>query len=191
MPAPQVQNTYAFTLHSHPASRSPAVRRIGGKLSRTHAGLLVTYVLDGELERLGVPTRQTPRFADDLWRHTCFEMFVMARGATLYHEFNFSPSGEWAAYAFARYRERVPLEVVQLDPHVTIRRAANKLELDAAVRLDRLAPPAVEAPLVLGLSAVIEDNAGQLSYWALTHPHDKPDFHHPEAFALELDEIRH
>jgi len=36
------------------------------------------------------------------------------------------------------------------------------------------------------LSAVIEATDGSLSYWALEHPADKPDFHHPDSFALEL-----
>jgi hypothetical protein len=38
----------------------------------------------------------------------------------------------------------------------------------------------------IGLSAVIEDVDGGLSYWALAHPSDKPDFHHPDSFALTL-----
>jgi hypothetical protein len=38
----------------------------------------------------------------------------------------------------------------------------------------------------LGLSAVIETVDGFFSYWALAHPSDKPDFHHPDSFILEL-----
>jgi hypothetical protein len=38
----------------------------------------------------------------------------------------------------------------------------------------------------LGLSAVIEEANGRLSYWALAHPPGKPDFHHSDCFALEL-----
>jgi hypothetical protein len=41
-------------------------------------------------------------------------------------------------------------------------------------------------PLRLGLSAVIEENDGTISYWALKHLPGKPDFHHPDSFALEL-----
>jgi hypothetical protein len=37
---------------------------------------------------------------------------------------------------------------------------------------------------------VVEDEAGAFAYWALKHPPGKPDFHHPDAFALVLDEIR-
>jgi hypothetical protein len=38
----------------------------------------------------------------------------------------------------------------------------------------------------MALSAVIEATDGTLSYWALAHPSDKPDFHHPDSFVLEL-----
>ena len=38
----------------------------------------------------------------------------------------------------------------------------------------------------LGLSTVIEDGDGGISYWALAHPSAKPDFHHPDSFVLDL-----
>ena len=39
----------------------------------------------------------------------------------------------------------------------------------------------------MGLCAVIEEKDGTKSYWALAHPPgDKPDFHDPACFALEL-----
>ena len=34
--------------------------------------------------------------------------------------------------------------------------------------------------------AVIEAVDGSVSYWALAHPAGKPDFHHPDGFALQL-----
>ena len=38
----------------------------------------------------------------------------------------------------------------------------------------------------IGLSAVIEEANGRISYWALAHPPGKPDFHHADCFALEF-----
>jgi hypothetical protein len=38
----------------------------------------------------------------------------------------------------------------------------------------------------LGLSAVIEETSGRISYWALAHPPGKADFHHSDCFAHEL-----
>jgi hypothetical protein len=113
-----------------------------------------------------------------LWQHTCCEIFVAPQAGAAYHEFNFSPSGEWAAYAFERYREGGSLTVA--DPGIAVRRSAQRLQLDASIRIEA-------GKLALGLAAVIEEQDGRLSYWALRHPAGKPDFHHREAFALELD----
>ena len=99
-----------------------------------------------------------------------------------YHEFNFSPSREWAACAFRGYRDGGELEVA-VAPGIVVRRTGHRLELGAGVRPDCLPPG---RSLRLGLSAVVEDTGGVLSYWALRHPPGKPDFHHADAFALQL-----
>jgi hypothetical protein len=38
----------------------------------------------------------------------------------------------------------------------------------------------------LALSTVVEERTGTKSYWALTHPQPKPDFHHPDSFTLKI-----
>jgi len=177
-------------LACHPGARSDAVRGLTARLQRTGAGdLKVTYVLEGELPRLRIPAPTRSRIGEKLWQHTCFELFI-ARHMPAYHEFNFSPSGKWAAYAFGRYREGAAFGGDALDPRVAVRAGAERLELDATVQLKRISSLHVAEKLSLALSAVIEDADGGLSYWALRHPPGKPDFHHPEAFALTLDEVR-
>ena len=106
----------------------------------------------------------------------------MADNGPGYREFNFSPSGEWAVYAFRGYRDGGMLEV-ELAPGIVVRRTMNRLELDAKIHQDFL-PPGRQ--LQMGLSAVVEDADGKLSYWALRHPPGKPDFHHTDAFVLQL-----
>jgi hypothetical protein len=49
-----------------------------------------------------------------------------------------------------------------------------------------LALPGASA-LRLALSAVIEETDGHLSYWALAHPAERPDFHHRDGFVLALE----
>ena len=95
-----------------------------------------------------------------------------------YLELNFSPSGEWAAYGFHSYRNAAALP--ELLPQIRVKRENPVLELDAEAPLD------ASGKLRIGLSAVIEDAEGNLSYWALAHAAGKPDFHHRDAFALEL-----
>jgi hypothetical protein len=153
--------------------------------------LAVRYLLQGDLGRVRVPRARTPRIVERLWQHTCCEVFVARKGSPGYHEFNLGPSGEWAAYAFVRYRDGGLLADDKLNPGITVRSTAEKLELDAQVRLGQLSPRHLDARLSLGLSVVVEDDSGTLSYWALRHPSARPDFHHPDSFALELDEVRY
>ena len=111
---------------------------------------------------------------------------MQGKGESAYFEFDFSPSGEWAAYAFRGYRDGGSLEDDGLAPEIDVRCVEGKLELSVTVRLDRLPLIRPGTGLRLGLSAVIEEKDGALSYWALKHPEEKPDFHHPDSFALEL-----
>lgn len=177
---------HAVALTCHSETPTDAVRGVGARVRRKPAGeLAVTYVLEGDLERLLVPAPRPPRAADGLWRHTCCEIFIARKGEPAYHEFNLSPSGEWAAYAFDRYR--APRAAASMPaPELAVRKAAGRLELDAVIRLDQLSATHRSAALALALSAVIEDSRGALSYWALKHPPGKPDFHRAEGFALEL-----
>ena len=164
----------------HPATPSGAVDAIDVTLSRSSGGVLeLRYTLKGELHRVRIPEPRRPLFADELWRHTCFEVFVRDQSSEAYHEFNFSPSGEWAAYAFSGYRQgmRSPEDFPR--PQIALRREARALTLEAGVEIG-------SAPAQLALSAVVEDTDGTVSYWALTHPSARPDFHHPDAFALHL-----
>ena len=165
----------------------PAVRRLDVRVPRSlPEALQLQYTLKADLERLRIPPPRAPRWTQQLWTHTCFEAFIRIGDMAAYHEFNFSPSGEWAAYAFERYREGRPLHEAALHPGIRTEVSGDVLRLEATVRLDRLSPQHVRAALALGLSAVIEDADGALSYWALAHPTGKPDFHHAAAFALEL-----
>jgi hypothetical protein len=177
--------TAVFTYHAETSSRW--VHVVEAQVGWTERGdLTLTYFLKGDITHLRISPPRAPRKVDGLWQHTCFEVFIAERGQQSYWEFNFSPSGEWAAYGFKGYREGGPIEDDGLDPGIVVRSAANSFELDALVRLDRLQTLRPRMPLRMGLSAVIEENDGTLSYWAFKHPPGKPDFHHPDSFALEL-----
>jgi hypothetical protein len=174
-------------LACHPETPSSWVRTIQARLSQVHdGGIAITYSLDGQISRLSLPAKSAPSRVDGLWQHTCFEAFVSVQGAPEYREFNFAPSGQWAAYAFQRYREGGPLPQA-LDPQITVRTSTDRFELDALIFGESLSALPMNARLLLGLSAVIEEDDGVVSYWALKHPPGPPDFHHASGFVLELE----
>jgi hypothetical protein len=172
----------------HPATPAPVVRSVEARISAKPDGSIdITYCLRGDIIRLRVPEELAPERIDQLWEHTCFEAFIRVRGETGYREFNFSPSGQWAAYAFKDYRK--PEEVLpEIDtPRIVARRTAGRLEIDVTLPPLALPPNPGKTPWQIGLSAVVEEADtvdGSHSYWALRHPCERPNFHHCDAFAL-------
>jgi hypothetical protein len=159
-------------------------------VSMTTAGTQLVYTVAGNCAALRIPPAIEPGPADGLWHHTCLEAFVAVEGDAAYREFNFSPSGQWAIYSFASERVRTPLEVdIAMQPSIHIHSSIEHLTLSAYLPWSVL-PPRVTV-LCIGVSAVIEEANGQLSYWALQHPCEQPDFHHPAGRALRLALPKH
>lgn len=129
---------------------------------------------------------------DGLWRHSCAELFVAEPGQAAYREFNFSPSGHWAAYEFDDYRSGMRAhEWVGAPPRCTLagnpsRSSAARGGLVFAVALERVALPAARR-LLVGPTMVLEALDGSHSFWALRHAAANPDFHHPDGRCAELE----
>ena len=165
-------------LKPHASTLAPAVDELSVEISRAGDALMLKFCLTGRLSTLRIPTPGTPQRVSGLWQHSCFEIFVREPGAAGYDEYNFSPSQQWQRYRFSDYR----LGQAQPDtptPQITVSQQPDRLSLRTTINVP-------DEPLQIGLSAVLEAEDGRLSYWALNHPGEKPDFHHPSAFALEL-----
>ena len=171
----------------HPSTPNDVVRSLGVRVRAEESDILVFhYSLAADMSRVRVPPSGVGRPADALWTHTCFEAFVAAADAPGYHEFNFSPSRDWAVYRFSAYREGMSRVETDGTPQISVRRSDGGPELESAVRLGHLADLRDARHLRVAMAAVIEDDAGGLSYWGLRHEPGKPDFHHPNGFALEI-----
>jgi hypothetical protein len=168
-------------LKPHPAMPPKAARFVNVQVRRLPAGLQLLYIVEGDPARLKLPGPRKPARTDGLWRTTCFELFLAGEG-TAYSELNFSPSGQWAAYRFGAYRdESEPLALNEAPTSRLLDPEPFGIMLLATVAV------ALEPRARFGATAVIEETDGTMSYWALAHPDpEKPDFHHPDCFALEL-----
>lgn len=187
MPAEHTTAAPLLPLLCHPASPGPAVASIDAGIASVDGGRVIfRYCLRGDMARIRVPITQAPDRTDQLWEHTCFEAFVGVAGQTAYREFNFSPSGHWAAYDFGDYRLRLADPAIPA-PLISTRQTEGRLELEAVVPLTSLPSVPAGGAWEIGLSAVVEaaDTIdGGHSYWALRHPSPRPDFHLRSAFTL-------
>ena len=174
----------ALPLVCHPAAPCSYISGVMARVDRLSADLLVVYYqIEGDIDQLQLPPQRRSAHTDGLWQHTCFEAFVRESGRRSYVELNFSPSSEWAIYRFDDYRRGMtPIEPPH-PPKIICRRRENRLEADVDVHLTGIVP---QAELQLALSAVLEDQQGKISHWALAHPPGNADFHHDAGFALRL-----
>ena len=166
----------------HPTTPANGASAVRVSLARPRPNALtLTYEVTGTANLI-LPEPAVPARTDDLWKHTCFEAFLCAGDASAYIEFNLSPSTRWAAYSFTRYREGMANLDLPHPPRIETTTAQNGYTLTAEVPVPLPAPP-----WYVGLTAVIEEQGGRLSYWALAHPSPKPDFHNANGFVLKLD----
>lgn len=177
-------NCQSICLVPHAAYPLPGGGGLAVDCAPQRGGLALHYRLTADLTGLRLPDPAHPVEPDRLWAHSCFELFLARSGQPDYREYNFSPSGQWAGYAFSAYRER-QADWLPPAPELDWRILANCLELTAW--LPGAALPAGTSNLQLGLAAVLELADGRLSYWALHHPCERPDFHHRGGFTLTLE----
>lgn len=172
-----------FALEPHPATPSAAVAALEVEIQWGPCDRLVfVYRLSGQISQIALPAPAAPDRTDDLWKHTCFEAFLQPDPGPSYTELNFSPSSAWAAYGFDAERTGMRPAGMLSPPAISTEHHPDRFELRAELSA------ALDASRLwhVGLTAVVEDIAGVKSYWALSHPRDVPDFHHPDGFTFKL-----
>ncbi|MGB5132724.1 MAG: DOMON-like domain-containing protein [Steroidobacteraceae bacterium] len=167
-----------WRLHAHPAAQPAPAWQLEAGFQCIPGGLALYYCLAGNIGRLR--ESDAGERADALWQHTCFEAFLQPVHGQGYLEFNFTPAGVWAAYRFDSRRLGMQSLELPRPPVIAVIRGS---QLEVTVQL---ALPAGFAASRIGLMAVLEDDAGGLSFWALAHPGPRPDFHDPAGFLLEI-----
>ncbi|MXO53338.1 hypothetical protein GRI47_04865 [Erythrobacter pelagi] len=163
----------------HPAFPPRHVTRIFASVSQKDPRWLQARWRVEGAGAIVVPVFAGRRRADGLWRTTCFELFC--GDGPSYAEFNFAPSEAWAAYDFDGYREGMRDRPVSPQPTISWRGGRSSLAI-----LDVAIPRAAILSGALAISAVIEEEGGAKSFWALAHPPGDPDFHHRTCFAATL-----
>ena len=174
-----------YNLVPHP-STPPRIQDLKMWAMVEHSAALATiattniwYGVGAPAERFIVPEAE-PRRADELWKTTCFEAFLRVLGEEQYREWNFAPSGEWAAYDFTSTRADMTKAEVA-DPYIRMEDNFTWWALGASIAVT------ADTKWELGLSVVLEEKDGTKSYWALAHPNsEKPDFHDPGCFIAHL-----
>jgi hypothetical protein len=169
-------------LQCHPVVPQHRLTQVRAGIARHKDLLALRYEIIGDLQVINIPASTPSLRRDELWLHTCAELFITTEESAKYVEYNFSPSSQWAAYSFSDYRQGMELLPTE-SPEVVRLEEQSRLLITAAIRTsDQYRGVAIRA----GLSMVIENNDGACSYWALRHDLSRPDFHRRENWLCSL-----
>ena len=157
-----------------------AIHTVEAELTRVPGGAVATFRAIGDISRLVIPPPKPAVRADDLWRTTCFELFVAGEGS-VYREINLSPSGAWAAYDFDDHRQGMRNAEAQIE----IETSHDNKVLTLIARIESEFP----LPAQAGLTAVIEEVDGMVRYWSTAFAPGKPDFHAAAVRSLLFDGV--
>ena len=159
--------------------------RITVDLSRRSNTVELFYSIRGPIKEIVVPAPvETPLRKGGLWEETCLEFFLAPKDSLPYWEVNLSPSSHWNVYRFSAYRKGMREEAAFTSLPFRVERGKGSFLLDVELPLDGIISP--ETPLEMGISAVIKPRSNQVTYWALSHPGQKPDFHRRESFIATM-----
>lgn len=181
-----------IALAPHPACGPGPLRSLHASAAFEPGGrLAVEFDLRGDLARVRrAPASAAAQRRPDLWRHTCFELFAGRNSDHGYLEFNFAPSGDWAAWAFSDYRSGgSELEAARVGVSTRSAEAGHwqlRAQAEFTAAHDAAAAAGSPATWWLNLAAVIEAVDGSLTYWAAHHAGARPDFHDRASFCVPL-----
>lgn len=179
---------FRSALLPHPAVPTPVGLAVVVAGRTTNAQLELEYHFEGAAAPdVSIAARaERPTRRDELWQHTCGEVFLADAARPEYLEFNFSPSGDWAAYSFTGLRSG------RRDHHW--QGPAPVVRWHVARHVLQVALPwqAIESAGTLGASyaaaytAVVANIDGTRSFWALQHVRPTPDFHARASFVAQI-----
>ena len=168
------------SLYCHPDAPAGAIHSIDAELERMDGGAVAIFRLRGDISKLVISPPTASERADNLWRTTCFELFVNGEGAS-YREYNFSPSGQWAAYQFDDHRSG--MREIDVRVEAELYQENSELQLSVEIRTE------FANPVMVGLTAVIEETDGVIRYWSTAFAPGKPDFHAAAVRSLLFDGV--
>lgn len=170
-----------FSLIPYESSLAPKIT-IDTELNANEDVFYISYKIQGDLAGLDLGS-EGPKHARviKLWEKSCFELFIK-NSKDSYVEFNFSPEFEWNAFYFEKkgdaLSEYARIDKVEFDILLSLEVFHLIVKIDKKKFPDNF----LNNDLSVGITSVIKNKKGELSYWALSHHDTRPNFHDFRSF---------
>ncbi len=113
---------------------------------------------------------------DELWRDTCFELFVRDKHCDGYEEINCSPDGRFSRTYLSSYRKAHSAGDFQIQPEIICKYHEDFCEYE----INLFGIDIVQREIAVAVITADED--GVRRFWGVSHKGELPDFHHDDNF---------
>ena len=152
--------------------------QVNADISLIQNTLYLKYMISGNISQIKlIPSKQS----SELWKNTCFELFLSNKNITEYLEFNWSPSGKWNTFKFHDYRDRANQNIDENSEFI-VRNESYNIIFESKIILSKYnSHISLDINnLQIGMSIIVETNS--LEYWSNQHLNHRPDFHNKNNF---------
>ena len=167
-----------------------AVNSIEAELNVNEESIYISFRIRNNLDLIdlgnGTPNKKR---VIKLWEKTCFELFIKNE-KDQFIEFNFAPNFEWNCFYFDKKGGALAEWEKMPRPESDILLSAEHFFMFVNIRKEFFPEGFFNSNkkqiLSAGISSVIKEKIGSLSYWAMTHADVQPNFHHFDSFKYKF-----
>ena len=147
-------------------------------LNFTNKRLFLSFKIEGLLENYIFPKEKNINRANELWKATCFELFLADSKKEEYYELNFSPSKEWNFYHLNNYRTELE-EVEEVLFTIDTVFIENRYEVKISLEPKEGSFPFFD---IYNSATILLTSDKKRTFWSLNKMKDIPDFHCKDFF---------
>ena len=137
----------------------------------------ISFIISGALSEYIFPQKSEKKRVNELWKSTCFELFLVNSKKEAYYELNFSSSLAWNFYRLSGYRADIK-EVQHIStPQIKVYKNDNEFKIVLEMEVENL-----EEFDSCNVACILLKNNHERTFWSLHHHLDKADFHHRQNF---------
>jgi len=147
--------------------------------------LYLSFSVKGDIDNYIFPSPSKVKRADELWKATCFELFLAHGDSKEYYELNISPSLAWNFYYLKDYRANI--QEVKLSSPITLHTDKEKNSYTIECKLEGFDFKKFDT---YNITAILLTQKEERTFWSLKPMKNIPDFHNREYFLKhQLDKI--
>ena len=141
--------------------------------------LHIEFRVTGELDNYIFPQKSNLKRADELWKATCFELFLRNTETEAYYELNFTSSLSWNFSYLNSYRAKVQ-EVKGLGQvKIEVFTNDNNFKIFFELETDTFSFNQFN---IYNAAVILKNSNDERTFWSLGLPSKVPDFHDEKGF---------